>query len=79
MTVQARRENLIESRHELIPQVAAARHPLEVVPPVVVIRAIEASSGKRPFQPLEYRLVPDMHAESHLRLSAVTAKVALSD
>jgi hypothetical protein len=78
MTVQARREKPIEQRHELIPQEGAACHPLEVVPPAVVIRAVDTTSGERPFQPPVYGLVPDVHAESHLRLAAITAEVTLS-
>jgi hypothetical protein len=79
MTVQARREKPIEHRRELVPQERTARHPLEVMPPAVVIWAVDAASGERPLEPPEYRLMADVHAEGHMRLASITAEVTLSD
>ncbi len=45
----------------------------------MVIRAIETLSRKGPLQPAEYRLVADMHPQSHLGLAAITTEVTLSD
>src|ERR1700760_2261801 len=79
MTVEIRREPLIEERYELVAQVRATSHPLKVVSPAVVIRAIQASTGEGPLQPPEDRLVPDVHPQRHLGLAAVAAEVAFSD
>src|SRR6266704_751791 len=79
MAVEIRREPAVEERHEFIAKVWAPGHPLKVVSPAVVIRAIEASTRKGPLQPPEDRLVPDVHSQSHLGLAAVAAEVPLSD
>src|SRR4029077_10249832 len=79
MTVEIRREPSVEERHELVAKVRATSHPLKVVSPAVVIRTIEASTGKGPLQPPEDRLVPDVHPQRHLSLAAVAAEVAFSD
>jgi hypothetical protein len=45
----------------------------------VVIRAVDTASGKRPFEPSEYRFVPDVHAKSHMRLATVAAKMTFAN
>src|ERR1700760_2079656 len=79
MTVEIRREPLIEERYELVAQVRATSHPLKVVSPAVMIRAVQTSTGEGPLQPPEDRLVPDVHPQRHLGLAAVAAEVAFSD
>ena len=79
MPVEIRREPSVEYRHKFVTQERAPRHPLKVVSPAVMIRAIEAAPGKCPFQPLEDRLVPDVHAQSHLSLATVATEMTFPD
>jgi hypothetical protein len=48
MAVEIRREPSVEERYELVAKVRAPGHPLKVVSPAVVIRAIETPTGKGP-------------------------------
>jgi hypothetical protein len=79
MAVEIRRQPSVEDRHEFIAEERAPGHPLKVVSSAVVIRAIEAPSGKGPLEPPEDLLVRDVHPEGHLRLAAIAIEVILSD
>src|ERR1700722_10952209 len=72
-------ESFLEDRHQVIPQVGASGHPLEVVPATMVIGPVELAARERPLHPVEESLVPDVHAEGDLRLASVSAKMALAD
>jgi len=77
--VQTRREKPVEHGREFIAQERAARHPLQIIPPAVVVRPVDTAARERPLQPVEDRLVPDMHAQGHVRLASVAAEMALAD
>ena len=72
-------ELLLEDGQNLVDQRHAAGHPLEVGPPAVVVRTVEAAVREALGQPAQERLVPDMHAECDLGLLTVTTKRALTD
>lgn len=70
-------EAAIENWYQDVSEEGASSHPLEVVPPVVVVGAVELSSRESSFEPPEHPLVSDVHAERHLGLPAVAPEVAL--
>src|SRR5438093_4169331 len=49
-----------EQRRQPLDEVPAARHPLVVAAAAVMIRAVQPALGKRPLQPSEEALVPDV-------------------
>jgi hypothetical protein len=79
MAVEIRRQPSVEERNEFVAQVGAPNHPLKVIAPAVVIRAIEAPPGKGPLQPPKDRLMPDVHPQCDVGLAAVATEVTLSD
>ncbi len=70
---------LVEQGYEHIAEVAAPSHPLQIMPSIVVIRAVDLSTRKCPIDPIEERCVLDVHSQSDLWLTAVSPEVTFSD
>lgn len=68
-----------QDREELFAQQPTARHPLIIVSTPVEIWPVDFGGGKFSFEPAEELLMAGMHAQSHLRLLAVTAEVPFSN
>jgi hypothetical protein len=72
-------QHALKQWQEAVSKVGSTRHPLVVVPAVVMIRAIELPPRKGLLQPPEDRFMPDMHPQRYLRLATVSAEVPFAD
>jgi len=63
-----------EKRPDLITEHRPARHPLIVITPAVMVRAVQSRRREEPFEPEENTLVAFVHPQSDLRLAAVAAE-----
>ena len=77
--VQLRCQVFVEDGHENLAEVAAPGHPLEVVPTVVVVRAVELAAREGPLYPGEHGLMTDVHPQCHLGLSPIPPEVPFTD
>ena len=68
-----------EDGEKVLGERAAAGHPLEIVAVAVVIRPVELAAWKPRLEPAEQSLVAYVHAQGDLRLTPITAEVALAD
>jgi hypothetical protein len=69
---------VFEEGQDLFAKVRTARHPLEVMPSAVDVRAIDLAAREGLLDPAKERLVAHVHAQCHVRLTAVAPKVALA-
>src|SRR5678815_455663 len=61
LLVEIGSEVTLEEGHQDVPEKRAARHPLEVAPTAVVVRAVELPSGEGPLDPAKECLMVGMH------------------
>lgn len=68
-----------QNREEFRAQKRPSRHPLVIVATAVMVRAIHFRVRKLFLKPAEQLLMAHMHAESDLRLLAISPKMALAN
>lgn len=77
--VQEGRQAAIQKGDQVISQVGATSHPLEVVASVVVVRPVDPPTWKGPFHPPDEYFVAYVHPKCHMGLPTVPPEVTSSD
>jgi hypothetical protein len=72
-------ETAVKQRHDHLPQIGAARHPLIVAAATVLIGTIKPAAGKPGLNPMKESLVIGVHSEGYLGLPAIASEVSLAD